>query len=112
LSRLLADVAPPEALAADEFSEAWHPAGDTIAADGQISPTATADHTPAALSAAREGERRLAEARTEEERQMIGRDVHLFRLVLSFTGDEGDLVKRVLGSEPAAKVLAWCRAAE
>jgi ParB-like chromosome segregation protein Spo0J len=112
INRLLEDVAPPEALAAESFSEAWHPAGDTIAADGQISATATASHSPDALAAAREGERRLASARTEEERQMIGRDMHLFRLVLSFTGAEGDLVRRVLGDEPAGRVLAWCKAEE
>lgn len=109
LDRLLADIAPPDALAGEEFSEAWTPAGGGINADGQISATATADHTPAALEAARDQETRLREARSEEERQMIQRDGRLFRLVLSFTGEEAEVVKTALGDQPAVRILDWCR---
>lgn len=36
----------------------------------------------------------------------------VYRLTLTFTGEEGQIVRRVLGDEPAAKVLELCMLAE
>ena len=111
INRLLEDIAPPDALAAEEFSEAWTPTAGSQSQDGALRGNAVADHTPAALSEAREVERRMARARTEEERAMVARDQQTFRVVLSFAGDEAELVKAQLGDSPAQRVLAWCQAA-
>jgi ParB/RepB/Spo0J family partition protein len=111
LQRLLADIAAPEALAGEEFSEAWTPGGGASSDDGDISPTANATHTPAALTARREQEQALKAAKTEEERAAVRADKRVFRLVLSFTGDEADVVRAALGETPAVRVLEWCVAA-
>ena len=110
LDKLLADIAAPEALAGDEFTEAWQP-GAGSEESGALSTQLTADQTPAALNMAREGERRLREAKSEEERQAVARDHRMFRVNLAFTGDEADIVKRGLGEHPAQRVLEWCTTA-
>jgi ParB/RepB/Spo0J family partition protein len=112
IERLLADIPAPEANASDEFGEAWSPLGRTAAETGTTH-DGQADQSPAAISQSRANEERLAQAKTEEERQAILRDSKLWRLVLQFSGeDEVALVKRVLGDKPATLVLQWCRQAE
>jgi ParB-like chromosome segregation protein Spo0J len=111
LQRLLDDIAAPEALAGEEFTEAWAPQGNAISRDGDISDTATTTSTPAALSAQREHEQALRAAKTEEERQAVMQDKRVFRLVLSFTGEEAEIVRAALGPEPAVQVLTWCQSA-
>jgi ParB/RepB/Spo0J family partition protein len=109
LQRLLTDIAAPDALAGEEFSEAWTPMGGALAQDGDFRSDATADHTPDAMAQARQQEQRLRDARSEEERQAIQRDSRLFRLALSFTGEEADVVRSALGDAPAMRVLTWCK---
>lgn len=106
LNRLLADIPAPEALAGEEFSEAWEPgnAGSQIeTADQRV------DVTPLAADAIRAREERLREARTEEERQAITRDRSIYRVALTFAAEEADLVKTALGESPAARMIEVCR---
>jgi len=110
LDRLLSDIPAPEALAAEEFSEAWVPDGSKGARTAD-SATAQYDATPAALSSARENEARLRDAKSEEERQAIKRDNDVYRIALSFSGDEAITVKAILGDTPAATLLDLCRKA-
>ena len=114
IQRLLDDVPAPDALAGDDYSEAWVPAraaDGEVNVDGQINRNTTASATLGAVQAQRDAEQRMAAAKTEEERQAIRRDQEVYRLVVTFTGDEGAIVKRALGAEPAAALLALCRAA-
>jgi len=107
LNRLLQDIPAPEALAGDEFSEAWEPreqgADDPATSDQRV------DVTPAAADRIREREVALRQARTEEERQAITRDRSIYRVALTFAEDEAELVKVVLGEQPAVRLVEVCR---
>jgi len=118
INRMLDDLDAPEALADDEFSNAWVPdiIGDehleikdeTEVMDGKI-PTAM---TKNALETVLQRERKLDAAKTEEERQMIRKDSDVFRISLMFSGDEAVIVKGVLGKEPAKKLVEICKKLE
>ena len=109
VNRLIEDVPAPEALAGDEFDPAWEPIKQGEDAETQLSDRQSSA-TPAAVEAQREAEKRIAEARTEEERQAVRRDLDVARFALTFAGDEAKIVKSVIGSSPAATVLDLCRA--
>jgi hypothetical protein len=106
LNRLLEDVPAPEALAGDDFGEAWVP-GDE---GSQDTATATTASTAAASDALRAREQALANARTEEERSAIMRDRAVYRVTLSFANEQAAVVRDVLGDSPAEKLLALCEA--
>lgn len=128
LQRMIEDVTAADALAADEFSQGWeatdpqsHAESEERAPDSTESRTiqrpgggeqmeaATAD----AIEAARERERKLAQAKTDEERKAAREEASsIFRLMLMFHGDDAELVKRVLGERGAEKLVAILRAHE
>jgi len=109
LNRLLEDIPAPEALEAEEFTEAWEPGKDqTAGQEGQMGGAQVAS-TPGALAAVREQETRLKAAKSEEERQAIANDRRIYRVALSFSDDEADVVKAVLGENPAVALLDLCR---
>jgi len=111
LQRLLEDIPAPEALAGDEFSEAWQPAtGTDEGARGQVSPTIYADSTDAGADAARRNHERLAQAKTAQDRQEVLASKDVFRLSLTFSGDEAAVVRAWLGERPAVTIIDWCRA--
>lgn len=124
LERLLEDIPAPEALADEEFSQAWIPGAPTHEGDPEtlgtgIDATVQTVVTAApgggqqmqamsvqAIEAARERERQLALAKTAEDRQRIqAEQQQFFRLMLLFQGDEAVLVRSVLGNEAAEKLL-------
>lgn len=125
VQRLLDDIPAPEALAAEDFSPAWAPTGqralgaDETATPGGPAAPATQEPQPghvvsqslAAADALRERERRIATAKTEEEKAQAQRDTRVYRLSLVFGADEADVVKATLEPNPAAKLLELCRAA-
>jgi ParB-like chromosome segregation protein Spo0J len=108
VERLLSDAAVPELLADEEFSEAWAPSSGE---EGDVEELAdrTASSTPAAMEARRNAERKLVEAHSEEEKRAIRRDMDVHRLAVTFSGDEGVIVKAVTGSKAAAAILQLCR---
>jgi ParB/RepB/Spo0J family partition protein len=106
LNRLLEDIPAPEALAGEEFSEAWSPGAP--AGTGEVSPGIFADATTAGASAARRRETQLQGAKNEQERQMIAESRDVFRLSLVFSGDEAKAVRGALGDRPAVRLLEWC----
>ena len=108
LQRLLADIPAAEGLAAEEFSEAWAPGSpqNTEAADG--SPVRV-DSTESGVMADRRREQRIATARNEAERQQARQERDVYRLHLTFGGDEAELVKSALGNRPAEVIVGWCR---
>jgi len=106
IQRLIEDVSAPESLAGDEFSAAWEPTQDNSegSSDG-----AQVSSSFAALERARSQEKRIEEAKTEEDKQKIKRDSNIYRLQLMFTNEEADVVRAVLGDRPAQKILDMCK---
>jgi len=106
LQRLLEDIPAPEALAKEQFSEAWVP--------GSVQGEADTDgrmvtSTPMGIDQSRLQERRLQDAKTAEEREAAIRDTKVFRLTLIFSGEEGETVRMGLGPQPAVTVLEFCK---
>ena len=66
----------------------------------------------ASIERQRERERQIAEAKTAEERQALKKDNDIFRLYLTFTGDEATLVKQILGEQAAEKLIEMCKREE
>jgi hypothetical protein len=116
LQRMLDDIPAPEAMANEEWGTAWIPTDSDSSEDSvQGTEHKTADGTmvkaltPEALTAQREVERKIAEAKTEEERAMAVKSANFYRLNLVFSDDEADLVKNTLGDSPAEKLLEMCK---
>lgn len=112
LQKLLEDVSAADDLAAEEFAEAWESlsGGGVASVAGNIEKgNITAGTTAEALDRRRVMEQRIVEARTEEEKQAAKKDADLYRVVLTFTGAKGEIVKRILGNRPAEKVLELCQ---
>lgn len=115
IQRLLEDVSAPDALAAAEFGQAWVPEG-THHADSQDGHEREIGGAPAyegmtasAADRQRVGEIALAAAKSDEERQAALRDRAIYRIALTFTDDEAQVVKKVLGDRPAERLLEMCR---
>jgi len=112
VDRLLEDVPVPELLAAEEFSPAWVP-GET---DEAVSQGLTMKGEGIGESASRkavidirERERLLKEAKTQEQRMQIQKEKQIYRLSLIFSDKEAEIVKSILGKEPANKILELCK---
>jgi ParB-like chromosome segregation protein Spo0J len=126
LNKLLEDIPAPDALAGEDWTEAWEPSNDRdIEDDGELDTTTetreinsggggqvAAASSIAAVERQREREKQLAEAKTAEERQALRKDHDIFRLYLTFTGDEATIVKQVLGNHAAEKVIEMCKKEE
>lgn len=105
----------PDALASEDFGDAWEPGNRELGTEGDdvtsgASSNRTVAATPAAIEAQREQERRIAEARTEEERVQARKDTGVFRFMLTLSQDEKPLINAVLGSSPAVKLVELCKA--
>lgn len=116
LNALLNDIEAPEAMASEEYSEAWEPEkfGDDAKIVQNLRESAEGDtlsttYTQEAVMAQRNRERLLKEAKTDEEKQKIKAEVKLYRLSLVFSGEEAEDVKTALGDSPATKILELCR---
>lgn len=110
LQRLLEDIPAPEALAGEEFTEAWTPStGTDEGARGQVTPSLYADSTDAGADAARRNHERLAAAKNDQERQEVLKSKDVFRLSLTFGDDEAAIVRKGLGDRPAVTILGWCK---
>ena len=107
LNRLLDDIPAPEALAGEEFSQAWNPS-ITTEENADIA-EASLDATPAAIEQRRAVEQALQAAKTEEEREQIRADRNIYRLSLTFTNEEATTVRSALGDSPAQTILDWCK---
>ena len=114
MNKLLEDVPAPEALAAEEYSEAWRlSTGESLADQNKALDSAglrRSDSTAQAADALRAAEKRIQAAKTEEERAAAVRDANIFQLSVTFAGDEAKLVKEALGKRPAETILDMCRA--
>lgn len=107
LDRLLNDVPAPEALAGDEYGEAWTP-GARTEKDGSRGESES--YSLAAMDARRQAEEDAKTAQTDDDRARILRERDNYRFGFSFTGDEATIVRSVLGDQPAAMLLTICTA--
>jgi ParB-like chromosome segregation protein Spo0J len=110
----LLEVEPvPEVLASEEYGEAWAPGEKTDvrpATGRDIDEGHTESMTVQAVQNQRDQEKRIAAAVSEEEKAAARRDNDVYRLTLAFSGEEGRIVKTVLGDTPAQKLLLLCQA--
>ena len=116
VDRLLEDIPAPESLKNEEFSTAWTP----VDADTQEDTVEAKEHkvtggvmmkslSTSALENQRQMEKKLDEAKSEEERQMARADSDIYRINLVFAGSEAGIIKDVLGKTPAEKMLEMCK---
>ncbi len=126
LNKLLEDISAPDALAGEDWTEAWEPSNEReVEDDSELESTTetreitsggggtvSAASSIAAVERQREREKQLAEAKTAEERQALRKDHDIFRLYLTFTGEEAILVKKILGNHAAEKVIEMCQKEE
>ncbi len=128
LNRLLADVPAPEALSDPEYTEAWVPsknakaedaaiqAGDPALVNAQVvyadtdKGTMVQAMTAQAVTSQQEQRARMQNATSEAERIEVRREQIAFRVNLSFTNDEAEVVQAALGDKPAETLLALCTA--
>lgn len=126
ISRMLDDTPVPEILAGDDFSEAWEPAVErpndrpevemqevTFQEDGTAlqRPTISAA-SPAAFERLQAAQAQLDAAKTGLERFDIIQTRAVFKLSLTYTGEEARIVKEALGNTPAVVLLEMCAAIE
>lgn len=106
MNRLLEDVSAPAAMASAEYSQAWQPSAER----GKVTDGQVVSMTPEAVERVRAQEKKMAAAKTEEERVAAAKDQDIYRVSLVFAGDQAATVKAALGAEPAATILAMCAA--
>ena len=122
IDRMLEDAPVPDVLGDEEWTEAWEPASVGETEDGEMQESVETKviegssqgavitaSTIGAINHQRELEKKKAEATTAQERQMIQKDNDIFKIYLSFTGDEAVIVKEVLGDRAAEKLVELCR---
>ena len=76
----------------------------------QLDEQHTRSMTPETLDRIREREQQIKQAKTEQDRETAKDDKSFYRLSLVFHGDEAEIVKSVLGKEPAQRIVKLCRA--
>jgi ParB-like chromosome segregation protein Spo0J len=117
LDRLIEDISAPEAMANEQYAEGWEPdkAGSDIApVEGRESLHDSGSWTNAstgqALDAHRQREQAMKEAKTQEQREMINKDMSkgFHRVSLLLYGDDAEAAKIVLKGAPAEALAALC----
>jgi ParB-like chromosome segregation protein Spo0J len=119
LNRLLDDIAAPEALAGDEYTDAWEPelqTANTFESTVEAQTTTQGGSTVISGASAnavehmRQRQQQMQAAKNDEERQMVQMAMSIYRVSLIFAGEEADLVKSTLGQHPAETLLRLCKA--
>jgi ParB-like chromosome segregation protein Spo0J len=103
VDRMLSDM-EPEDLSAVEVDDETIREVHGLRGDGD-----RADMSPVAADVLRAREKALAQAKSEEEKAAIRKDRAVYRLALTFSAEEAEPVRRVLGDAPAVNLLALCR---
>lgn len=116
--RQIDDVPAPEALAADDYVQAWIPvdsAKQLADLDGQAEEVTHADGvtlaqaSAAAVAIQRRREQIVKSVADKQDREKRLAAQRVYRVVAVFTESEGELVRRVLGTRPAEMILDLCR---
>jgi ParB-like chromosome segregation protein Spo0J len=109
MSLLMDSIPAPDALAGDEYGEAWEPSQSAEAPGASADGRSQTDMTPAAIEATRIQEQKVRDAHTEQDKAAARQEAAIYRLSVVFAGTEADIVKKVLGSEPAKRILEICK---
>lgn len=121
VNRLLEDIPVPEALANENYSQSWEP--DELSDDDskitdtnarQINGTTHGGEMVTAASSKavetiKERQALIDKAKTSEERELARQQTKLYRVSLIFANEEAEIIEKVLGKEPASKLLELCR---
>lgn len=112
---ILDDVPVPIGLAGDEFSEAWisvktNQSNESVEMK-QIKPNQHEASTEKVVDAMREAERKASLIDSEEKKREIIQQVEkcIYRIAISYTGEEAKVVKTVLGLRPAVRIVELCK---
>ncbi|GAH43128.1 unnamed protein product, partial [marine sediment metagenome] len=107
---LLGDTNAPDALAGEEFSQAWEAVGvnemaediDKRTEEGQSHTIMSTHGSPIVRSYSKKAaqvmlelDKKLGEAKTAEERKKLKREYSVYRVAFNFTSDEGRMVNKV-----------------
>jgi ParB-like chromosome segregation protein Spo0J len=106
MQRLLDDIPAPEIMQAEEYAQAWEP--QEIGSDGSAPNSGITHHSAQAIEAIRDQERRIQQAKTEEERTQAKRDSNIQRLSLVFSQEQWVIINAVLGNKPAETLYELC----
>ena len=109
IQKLLDDIPAPEALAGEEFNEGWEVMDDQDEGERRDG-TGSSSMTAQALEKQRKIEKKVAEAKTEEERAQARKEMDVYRVSLVFSGEEAKIIRAVLAEEAAQKILDYCTA--
>jgi len=118
INRMVQTVDVPDVLGVGEFSDAWEPSSERPTDAPQSSEavsvktgegTVVCAGSTSAVDAVRDREKKLAEAKSEEEKAKVREETKIFRLNLVFSGGESDLIREVLGKHPAEKMVQMAR---
>lgn len=109
IQKLIEDTSAPDGLAGDDFNQGWAPTEDVKEEhnnpDAKLNAAST---TKEAADALRLRETAIANAKTQEEKETVQRDMNVYRVALVYTQDQAVLVKEMLGEKPAEAVLKLC----
>lgn len=113
MNKLLADIPVTEALAGEEFSEAWMPAksGINIAESGVRAGNETVSASTGAVTYVQDMTARIQNEDDDNERDRLMQEMNksIFRISVSFAGDEALIIQAILGETPAQNLLEICK---
>lgn len=98
IDEMVNNISVPELLASKEYSNAWRPEKGYEDKEGGRQVTDESEDV-------REAEKRIAEAKTEEEREKRKAEANFFRVVLTYVGEDAEVARVVLAEHPANTVL-------
>jgi len=110
LMDMLDDIATTEALAGEEYTEAWEPALEDSSRQGHKEHVGTTEaYSDEAARQLDEQGARLEGAQTQDEREAVMGEYSVYRLSLEFEEEEATMVRSVMGAKPAETILQICR---
>jgi ParB/RepB/Spo0J family partition protein len=112
LNRMLNETNAPDALAGEDFSDAWVPVQRPVGSSNSSESVDGHEMVSSASSAAAAGvldrDASLANAHTESERQTVLDDMRYVRITIAMPADRAEVVMRVLGEKMADRLLELC----
>jgi len=112
LTKLIGDLPIADQLASEEYGDAWVPVAGTPIADGSHTAHGVVSSTDAHRQIQAEFQKKLDAAKTLPERAAVTqaiRDSGSLQIAVSFSGEEAQVVRQVLGAKPAVKLLELCQ---
>ena len=110
LDAFLSTVDEPEGFSADEIASLAEADEETLReVIREEGGSVDESESPSVQDAIRAREKKLREAKNDEERSAVARDASVYSLVLVYSKEEKELIKRILGKKPVIRVLEICK---